>query len=95
KPKATWVRPDVLAEVQFSGVTDRGILREAVFKGLREDLVSIPPKPPAPSRRRAGHEHGVPRENILQLLPDAVAPSREDLARYWERVADQALVHLA
>ncbi|RWE28484.1 DNA ligase D [Mesorhizobium sp.] len=95
KPKATWVRPDVLAEVQFSGVTDRGILREAVFKGLREDLVSIAPKPPAPSRRRAGHEHGVPRENILQLLPDAVAPSREDLARYWERVADQALVHLA
>lgn len=95
KPKATWVIPEVLAEVQFSGVTDRGVLREAVFKGLREDLVAIPAKPPAPSKRReAVREHGVPRENILQLLPDAVSPSKEALAGYWEKVADQALVHL-
>lgn len=95
KPKATWIRPEVLAEVQFSGVTDRGILREAVFKGLREDLVQIPAKSPAPSKRReAVGQHGVPRENILQLLPDAVSPSKEELVRYWERVADQALIHL-
>ncbi|PBB90737.1 DNA ligase D [Mesorhizobium sp. WSM3864] len=94
KPKATWVRPEVLAEVQFSGVTDRGILREAVFKGLREDLVAVPPKPPAPSKRRADRDHGVPRENILQLLPDAVSPSKDQLVRYWSLVADQALVHL-
>ncbi|WP_352973631.1 hypothetical protein [Mesorhizobium sp. M0954] len=94
KPKASWVRPDVLAEVQFTGVTDRGILREAVFKGLREDLVPIQAKPPARSKRRLDRNHGVPRENILQLLPDAVSPSKEELAGYWERVADQALVHL-
>jgi bifunctional non-homologous end joining protein LigD len=30
----------------------------------------------------------------LQFLPEAVAPSKEELARYWERVADQALIHL-
>ncbi|TPM24089.1 DNA ligase D [Mesorhizobium sp. B2-3-5] len=94
KPKATWVEPVVLAEVQFSGVTDRGILREAVFKGLREDLQTIPAKPPSPSKRRSDSQHGVPRENILQLLPEAVTPSREELAQYWERVADQALIHL-
>ncbi|RWA69302.1 DNA ligase D [Mesorhizobium sp.] len=95
KPKATWVRPEVLAEVQFSGVTDRGVLREAVFKGLREDLVAIPAKPSAPSQRRAsGKDHRVPRENILQLLPDAVSPSKDELIRYWQHVADQALVHL-
>jgi len=94
KPKATWVKPVVLAEIQFSGVTDRGILREAVFKGLREDLQTIPAKPPSPSKRRSEAQSGVPRENILQLLPQAVAPSKEELARYWERVADQALIHL-
>ncbi|CDX30927.1 DNA ligase D [Mesorhizobium sp. SOD10] len=94
KPKATWVKPVVLAEIQFSGVTDRGILREAVFKGLREDLQTIPAKPPSPSKRRSEVQSGVPRENILQLLPQAVAPSKEELARYWERVADQALIHL-
>ncbi|RWB75870.1 MAG: DNA ligase D [Mesorhizobium sp.] len=94
KPKATWVRPEVLVEVQFSGVTDRGILREAVFKGLREDLQPIPAKPPAPSKRRLEGKHGVPQENILQLLPDAVSPSKEELVGYWRRVADRALVHL-
>ncbi|MEI9406987.1 DNA ligase D [Mesorhizobium argentiipisi] len=95
KPKATWVRPEVLAEVQFSGVTDRGILREVVFKGLREDLQAIPAKPPSPSKRRFDGQHGVPRENILQLLPDAVPPSKEELVDYWRRVADRALVHLS
>lgn len=94
KPKATWVKPVVLAEIQFSGVTDRGILREAVFKGLREDLQMIPAKPPSPSKSRSEVQSGVPREIILQLLPQAVAPSKEELARYWERVADQALIHL-
>jgi bifunctional non-homologous end joining protein LigD len=37
----------------------------------------------------------VPLENILQLLPDAVTPSREHLAEYWTKVADRALPYLA
>ena len=42
KPKATWVQPAVDAEIEYSGFTDDGLLRAAVFKGLREDLG--PPK---------------------------------------------------
>jgi bifunctional non-homologous end joining protein LigD len=38
KPKATWVSPDVLAEIEYGGITDDGLLHEAVFKGLRHDL---------------------------------------------------------
>jgi len=38
KPKATWVRPVVRAEVTYGGVTEDGLLREPVFKGLRDDL---------------------------------------------------------
>jgi bifunctional non-homologous end joining protein LigD len=95
KPKATWVKPEMLAEITFSGVTDRGVLREAVFKGLREDLSAAPPARPAVrAKPKAGGTHGVRRENILQLLPDAVTPSKEELARYWKKVADAALVHL-
>jgi bifunctional non-homologous end joining protein LigD len=33
----------------------------------------------------------VPRENILQLLPDAVAPSKDELVRYWRKVGKRAL----
>lgn len=98
KPKATWVRPEVLAEIKFSGTTDQGILREAVFKGLREDLMPQPkPARRARPERMAppGASTGVPRENILQLLPEAVAPSKDALVAYWKKVARPALVHLA
>jgi bifunctional non-homologous end joining protein LigD len=101
KPKATWVRPELGAEIQFGGVTEEGLLREAVFKGLRDDLVPAVRAPPiVPARRAAGERDakpphiGVPRENILQLLPDAVVPSKEELARYWAKVANDALVYL-
>lgn len=94
KPKATWVQPAVEAEIQYSGITDDGLLREAVFKGLREDL-SPPSAPPSVRKRPPGDEgRGVPSENILQLLPDAVVPSKEELIRYWTNVARKALVHL-
>jgi bifunctional non-homologous end joining protein LigD len=36
----------------------------------------------------------VPRENILQLLPDALTPSKEELRAYWAKVWKRALPHL-
>jgi bifunctional non-homologous end joining protein LigD len=49
-------------------------------------------------RRRAcigsARRGGVSRENILQLLPDAVAPSKEELAAYWRKVAKRGLPFL-
>jgi bifunctional non-homologous end joining protein LigD len=38
KPKATWVKPIVDAEIEYGALTDDGLLREAAFKGLRDDL---------------------------------------------------------
>jgi bifunctional non-homologous end joining protein LigD len=95
KPKATWVQPVVQAEIEYGGITDDGLLREAVFKGLRDDLSAVE-APPAPTRaHRSGKGRGgVPRENILQLLPDPVAPSKEELAAYWRKVAKRALPFL-
>jgi bifunctional non-homologous end joining protein LigD len=95
KPKATWVQPLMRAEVHYNGTTDDGLLREAVFKGLREDLV--PPKVKAPRlvpARDSNRRGGVPKENILQLLPDAVPPSRPALVDYWTRVWKRALSYL-
>ncbi|MGH0372580.1 DNA ligase D [Sinorhizobium meliloti] len=87
KPKATWVEPRVYAEIDYGGVTDDGLLREPVFKGLQN--VSRAAGKPGPST--APDSVRVPRTNILQLLPDAIAPSKEELANYWTRVADRAL----
>src|SRR5947209_12606611 len=75
---------------------DDGLLREAVFKGIRDDLkkVSSPSIQPVARPSKAVHI-GVPRENILQLLPDAVAPSKDELVRYWRKVGSRALHFLA
>jgi len=91
------VRPIVDAEIEYGALTD-GLLREAVFKGLRDDL-ALPAAhaPPVASDRWQRNHKGrgaVPRENILQLLPDAVPPSKEQLAAYWRNVAKRALPYL-
>src|SRR5207253_2002048 len=95
KPKATWVEPVVDAEVAYSSKTDAGLLREAVFKGLREDLATRPLPPAAPHVAAHAPNKGVPPYNILQRLPQGVAPSEEELVAYWSKVEKQALTHLA
>jgi bifunctional non-homologous end joining protein LigD len=36
----TWVEPELVAEVEFAGWTDDGMLRHASFQGLREDKLA-------------------------------------------------------
>jgi bifunctional non-homologous end joining protein LigD len=35
KPKATWVQPSFIAEVECRDVTSEGLLRQSSFKGLK------------------------------------------------------------
>jgi len=101
KPKATWVKPVVDAEIAYSSKTADGLLREAVFRGIREDLTPLrepaaakTARPLGRARKKPTSRGYVPQENILQLLPKAVAPPKEELARYWRRVGEEALRYL-
>jgi bifunctional non-homologous end joining protein LigD len=93
KPKATWVEPVLQAEIAYSSLTAEKRLRAPVYKGIREDLLDAPVVPKPEATRKA--QPRVPRENILQLLPNAVVPSKAELTRYWQQVTPEALRYIA
>jgi bifunctional non-homologous end joining protein LigD len=96
KPKATWVEPVTEVEIAYSTLTENALLREPVFKGLREhrELPEARPRSGTPLRTAGTRPQGVPPESILQHLPDAMPPSKEELAAYWAKVWKRALAHL-
>jgi len=94
KPKATWVEPAVLAEIEYSAMTAEKRLRAPIFKGIRDDLMA-PRKGPKRLQAPKHSSSPVPKSNILQLLPDAIVPSREQLIGYWKAVGPTALTYLA
>jgi bifunctional non-homologous end joining protein LigD len=103
-----WVQPKVVVEVTFLTWTAENLLRQVAYQGVREDKLARDVRRPSPhtlapaklapsvSTRRSRREKSlsVPRENILQLLPDAVVPTHEQLVAYWTKVADQALPYI-
>lgn len=93
-----WVRPELVAEVEFTAWTREGILRHPSFKGLRED------KPAAEVRREAGGMFpsreirstvaGVRLTHPERVLYPDQGITKFALARYYEKVADHILPHL-
>jgi bifunctional non-homologous end joining protein LigD len=96
----TWLQPRLVAEVAYAERTQEGILRQAAFMGLREDM-------PAKS---VGEEKALPAESLSRekdrvlgvkiTHPDRMVwpssgISKLALARYYEEVGEWLLPHVA
>ena len=105
-----WARPDLVAEIAFAGWTGAGMVRQAAFKGLREDkpadeieaekpakaAKSTVARPEPKAARRAVVVMGVSiSKPDKPLWPGEDPPvTKSDLARYYERVGDWMIDHI-
>jgi bifunctional non-homologous end joining protein LigD len=109
--KVRWLKPELVAEIEFANWTGSGMIRQAAFKGLREDKPAreIVPEKPAPAssalkpRRAAGKgttsvlnvEISKPDKALWPATARSQAVSKLDLARYFEAIGEWLLPHLA
>ena len=95
----TWVKPVLVAEVEFAERTDAGVLRQASFVGLREDIPArsvgdeTPQAPP-------GNTDSNEVQGIVITHPDRVIWSQPgitklELARYIGKVGQWMLPQVA
>jgi len=95
-----WVRPELVAEVEFTGWTEDGLLRHPSFKGLRPD------KDPLDVHREEPHRDSLEAPNTTQAAPagklsnpdKVIYPeqglTKRELAEYYAAVADWMLPHI-
>ncbi len=93
---AVWVRPSLLAEVEFTEWTSEGLLRHPSFKGLREDKDPLDVVRELPDDAREIELEGrrVKVSNWTKVLWPRTGFTKGDLVEYYVRVAPTLLPHL-
>jgi len=87
----TWLKPKLVAQVEFAERTNEGLIRQGSFMGLREDIpakaVGKEVAQPPPAAIRITHPE--------RLIWPSLKISKADLAAYYDEVADWMLPHVA
>jgi bifunctional non-homologous end joining protein LigD len=86
-----WLRPNLVAEVEFAERTDDGVIRQGSFMGLREDL---PPKSVGVERAQNPPEE-IRLTHPGRLIYPSLGITKADLARYYAEVSEWMLPHVA
>ena len=89
----TWLRPKLVAEVEFAERTNEGLIRQGSFMGLRADIpakqVGVERAQPPPEKPQIKITHPD------RLIWPSLKISKGDLARYYAEIADWMLPHVA
>lgn len=85
---ARWVEPLLVADVEYSERTQEGLLRQPVFKGLRDD------KPPEEVVRERVDLRGQRLTNWDKVLYPQTGFTKGDLIDYYVAIAPTLLPHL-
>lgn len=99
---ALWLKPDLVVQIAYMEQTPDGHLRHPSFLGLREDkpaadvqaVEPVKPKRPTPAARAKDEAMSVRLTSPDKLLWPKAGLTKQDLADYYQRHADQILPYL-
>lgn len=94
---ATWVRPDLVVEVEYGGWTADGLLRFPVYKGLRDDKpareVKLERAVPAPPVMGTGNGEQAPKASPAAVVT-APRPAKARKKHPLEAVLEEEGLHV-
>ena len=91
---ARWLRPDLVAEVDFTEFTDAGHVRHGVFKGLREDKRAgqvTRERTPRMSAKSGDEYRGVRISNAQRVVYPRQGVTKSALAHYYDVIGARML----
>jgi bifunctional non-homologous end joining protein LigD len=104
-----WLKPELVAEIEFAGFTEGGNIRQAAFKGLRQDkpasevvaekpvmvnVIKAPPKAANKSAEVMGVVISKPDKELWPDAGDGKGVTKLDLAHYFEAVGEWMMGYL-
>jgi bifunctional non-homologous end joining protein LigD len=104
-----WLKPELVAEIEFAGFTEGGNIRQAAFKGLRQDkpanevVVEKPAmvnviKPTPKASNKSSEVMGIviskPEKELWPDAGDGEGVTKLDLARYFEAIGGWMIPHI-
>ncbi len=95
----TWLKPQILAEIDFRGWTKDHILRQASFKALRSDKpakeVMVEKKSQSPKKSSEQKKDELKISNPDKILIPKAKITKKQIAEYYVTVKDLILPHIS
>jgi bifunctional non-homologous end joining protein LigD len=100
-----WVKPELVAEISFTGFTDDGMVRHGAFKGLREDkaapevTLEITASKPVSAAKPVKSRDEIEIGGVRLTHPDKIVDvesglTKERLAQYYIDISEWILPHV-